>query len=331
MFIQYCKKMSSLYVEEALIPNRSPFSDSKGKKFYGQVLLTITHNEEIYKDVPVGKRDLNMTSTPAYPPAYDWLYFEIYCHPQRADGLLLEPISRLLRNYKAYIESWFFIRYNENGNHIRLRIKFCKFSDGQKIIQALNVAFAKEFALGIISDLQMKTYRREIERYGNDLIDLVESHFEKDSAYVLALLNQSLPDQIKYRLCSRLITDVVQEVFQQEESFHNTLKKVRDAFNKEHSMNMDDFKKANRYYSESLQGNHLDQHHDTGGRGIEFKKSFKSIIQTCEPNRRYNLFTDLFHMHVNRLFNSNQRTHEMLIYNFLLKDLQRDTALKHLL
>lgn len=329
MFLHYCKKMSSLYVEEALIPKHSPFFDSKGKQHIGQVLLTITHRDEIYKDVPVSYRNLNITNTPAYPPAYDWLYFEIYCHPQRADGLLLEPISRLLRNYKAYIESWFFIRYNEKGDHIRLRIKFRTFSEGQKIIQAINVSFAKEFALGIISDLQVKTYRREVERYGNDLIDFVESHFQKDSEYVLALLNQSLPDQVKYRLCSQLITEVSQDAFKQEDSFKDTLKKVRDSFNKEHSMKIEDFKKANRYYSKYLEENHDGLHYDTGGMYTNFKATFKDILQKCEQTRRYNLFTDLIHMHVNRLFNSNQRTHEMLIYNFLLKDLQRDTALKH--
>jgi thiopeptide-type bacteriocin biosynthesis protein len=331
MFIQYSRKMRSLYIEEALIPNQSLFFDSKDKRYAGQALLAITHKEEIYKDVPVNSRNLNLTNTPAYPPAYDWLYFEIYCHPQRADGLLLEPISRLLRNYKAYIESWFFIRYNENGDHIRLRIKFRKFSECQKIIQAVNVSFAKEFALGIISDLQVKTYRREIERYGNDLIDTVEYHFEKDSEYVLDLLNQSLPDQVKYRFCSQLITDVAQEVFQQEENFHDILKKVRDSFNNEHSMNTEDFKKANRYYSKYLIDNHNDLHYETSGSSSEFKGSFKDILLKCELTRSYSLFTDLFHMHINRLFNSNQRTHEMLIYNFLLKDLQRDTALKHLL
>ncbi|PSK90811.1 lantibiotic dehydratase [Taibaiella chishuiensis] len=330
MFIQYSKKVSSLYIEEALIPDRSPFFDRKGKQFCGQVLLTMTHTEEIYKDVSIENRNLNITNTPAYPPAYDWLYFEIYCHPQRADGLLLEPISRLLRNYKAYIESWFFIRYNENGDHIRLRVKFKKFSDGQKIIQALNVSFAKEFALGIISDLQVKTYRREVERYGNDLIDLVESHFQKDSAYVLILLRQSLTDQVKYRLCSQFITAVAKEVFQPQDNFHDTLKKMRDSFNKEHSMNMDDFKKANRYYSKYLESNQNDVNRETNRSCHDFKESFKDTLRDCALTRRYNLFTDLFHMHVNRLFNSNQRTHEMLIYNFMLKDLQRESAFKML-
>jgi len=38
-------------------------------------------------------------------------------------------------------------------------------------------------------------------------------------------------------------------------------------------------------------------------------------------------FSDLMHMHVNRLFNKDQRTHEMVMYYFLVKEIQRQNAM----
>ncbi|MNL78544.1 hypothetical protein D3C87_2049620 [compost metagenome] len=53
-------------------------------------------------------------------------------------------------------------------------------------------------------------------------------------------------------------------------------------------------------------------------------QSFAETLECCAPDGKMQLFTDLFHMHINRRFPANQRMHEMIIYTFLYKLLQRE-------
>jgi lantibiotic biosynthesis protein len=59
-----------------------------------------------------------------------------------------------------------------------------------------------------------------------------------------------------------------------------------------------------------------------------FSGSFIKTLQQCATENALKLLTDLMHMHVNRLFSKDQRTHEMVMYYFLLKDIQRQNATK---
>jgi thiopeptide-type bacteriocin biosynthesis protein len=90
------------------------------------------------------------------------LYYEIYCHQQRSDQLLLDVIHPILTEYKSGIKQWFFIRYNEGGDHIRLRIRAKSVLSGIQIMHALSNALHEDIQTGIIADLQLKRYKREM-------------------------------------------------------------------------------------------------------------------------------------------------------------------------
>ena len=63
-------------------------------------------------------------SAPAPRRERTWLYVRIYCPPALHDDAILHLIQPAVDELKARgrIERAFFIRYNEGGNHLRLRV-----------------------------------------------------------------------------------------------------------------------------------------------------------------------------------------------------------------
>ncbi|RZK21843.1 MAG: hypothetical protein EOO43_10340, partial [Flavobacterium sp.] len=326
-FIQYMQKQNIVYIEEVFLPDYSAVIDDKCKPYMAQFILNIYHQEKVYDGF--SKLD-EVTSTVKqfFPPGKEWLYFEIYCHQQRSDSLLSGPIAHFLTEYQDKIKSWFFIRYNENGYHLRLRILLNNENDGQELTAAFSDYLEQEIDKGIVSDLQLRTYRRETQRYGNDLIEDVEKHFSKDSAYVLSLLEITPDTNSKYRYCADLIEVIQKEGLFKDKVFANIIRMMSDSFNNEHNLESSDFKKINQQYQIYQKADTEVLNHNGQIAFDEFAASFIGILKVCDTERRVQMFSDLFHMHVNRLFNKDQRTHEMIIYYFLLKDVQRRNAMR---
>lgn len=326
-FLQYMQKHDKVYLEEVLIPGNSAVIDEKGKPYLAQFILNIYHQEKIYNGFSRIASDETSVKQ-FFPPGKEWLYFEIYCHQQRSDMLLSGPIAHFLDAYQSLIKSWFFIRYNENGYHLRLRILLKDENDGQVLTASFPDYLEEYLSAGLVSDLQLRTYRRETQRYGNDLIEDVERHFSSDSRFVLSLFETN-PDAIsKYKFCSDLVGKLQAETLFEDNEFADVIKMMSDSFNEEHHLEASDYKKLNAQYQIYLKSEYSSLTDSQLNDFDSFANSFINMLKICNPGRKVQLFSDLLHMHVNRLFNKDQRTHEMVVYYFLLKDVQRRNAMK---
>ncbi|KQR69837.1 lantibiotic dehydratase [Pedobacter sp. Leaf176] len=327
-FLQHVLKQDKVYLEEVLIPQESTVIDEKDNPYLAQFILNIYHDEQIYS----GFSKANSEITPVkefFPPGKEWLYFEIYCHQQRSDMLLSGPIAHFLDAYKSLIKSWFFIRYNENGYHLRLRILLNDENDGQILTSSFSDYLEEYLSAGLISDLQLRTYRRETQRYGTNLIEEIERHFSSDSHFVLSLFETN-PDAInKYKLCSDLVEKIQAKALFNDKVFTEVIKMMSDSFNEEHHLEASDFKKMNTQYQIYRKTEYINLTDNQLIAFNSFADSFINILKICNPERMVQLFSDLLHMHVNRLFNKDQRTHEMVVYYFLLKEVQRRNAMKN--
>jgi thiopeptide-type bacteriocin biosynthesis protein len=331
-FIQYLRKQKSTYIEEAFIPKHSVAHDPQDNPYYGQYLLSLTYKEQIYRHtyVPMAQKD-DQAVQKNIPPGQDWLYFEIYTHSQRANELLVNHIQPLIWQYSALIKKWFFIRYNENGDHIRFRIQLNDPKDAQIITAALSKGLQQEIQSAVVSEFLLKTYKRELSRYAHADMEAVESHFCKDSAYVTALIVTEPSAAQLYRLCIALALDIEKAnvLSTRDDEFNYVINKISMSFNQEHQLEAADFKELNMAYKEFKAEPEpiLNQQQEFLRR--QFSQSFIDTIAGCEPPiKRRQLLGDLMHMHVNRLFFNNQRSHEMIIYYFLTKELQREQAMK---
>ncbi|WP_133248508.1 lantibiotic dehydratase [Pedobacter yonginense] len=325
--IQYMQKQKSVYLEEVILPESSPVVDEDGKPYLAQFILNLYQESQIYAPANLVENSASTHVQQYFPPGSEWLYFEIYCHQQRSDEMLIGVISYFLETHEQDIKSWFFIRYNENGNHLRLRLLLHDVGQGQALTTALSNYLDDDLKVGLVSDFQIRTYKRETQRYGNDLIAQVETHFGADSNYVISLL-QAQPDAFtKYKLCSDVADKINQAEIFDTKDFAKMIKLFSDSYNNEHNLDATDFKKLNTQYQLYRKGASMELSPDQASHFELFSQSFVAVLKQAEPNKRMSLFSDLMHMHVNRLFNKDQRTHEMVMYYYLLKDVQRRNAM----
>jgi len=115
----------------------------------------------------------------------EWLYMKLYSGTKTADTVLFEIVrpvtSQLLQ--EGIIDKWFYIRYSDPHNHLRLRFHYMNPDHISKIIQTINKPIKKYIEKNLIWKIQVDTYQREIERYGENSIHLAEKIFYYDSGY----------------------------------------------------------------------------------------------------------------------------------------------------
>lgn len=324
-FLQYMQKQTSIYVEEAVLPQQSVVIDEDSKPYLAQFILSLIHHDQIYKGIRANVEPTDVTRF--FPPGKEWLYFEIYSHQQRSDQVLAEIIAPFLAQHTAEIKSWFFIRYNENGNHIRLRLQLNNVLGTQSLISDLMNDLDELLNTGLVADVQIKTYKRELERYGSENIARVEKHFATDSAFVLSLFETQPSHFDKYKFCAVLTSALVEAKITDGKTLHQMVSAISDAFNREHHLEAADFKQLNSYYQDFKKAEFTELTEAQQQQFSQLSASLVYNLQQCLPEKRVKLFSDLMHMHVNRLFNKDQRTHEMVMYYFLLKDIQRQNAM----
>ncbi|GGH16409.1 lantibiotic dehydratase [Pedobacter zeae] len=324
-FLQYLQKNGSTYIEEMLLPQNTTVIDEAGRPYLAQFVLGLGHGEQIYRGLTKKSADAGVTRF--FLPGKEWLYFEIYSHHQRGDQILTEVIAPLVSTHSDHVKSWFFIRYNENGNHIRFRIRLNNPDDGQLLTSKLMDDLELFVNSGLVSDVQIKTYKRELERYGSNMIENVEQHFAVDSEFVLSLLKTQADDFSKYQWCGLLFSKITGSGVIDKPAINKMVRLMSDSFNEEHRLDAADFKQLNNHYQEFRKTERAVSTAEQERSFGMFSDSFIKTLKLCAPENAPKLLTDLIHMHVNRLFNQDQRTHEMVMYYFLLKDIQRQNAI----
>jgi thiopeptide-type bacteriocin biosynthesis protein len=317
LLLSSLEKENVLYVEEAYIPLSACVKDTNGKPFLPQIILTLLHNDAIISPLRHSLSTTPSTNKKEWiGPGNLWLYFELYCNPFQADILLQRRITNFLKVNKKKISSWFFIRYNENGHHLRLRLHMTDIGYGYQLMGDLTKLINEDLQAGVISEVKVKTYKREVHRYSAYLMDKVEKHFFKDSKLVLAILPGMISDMKKYKLCADVLDGIASSGALAQHSFDLTIRNVVDSFNKEHNMTHAGFKELNKMYGDFLKESLPQLDRKTQACFNSFKNSLICLLWDCDVFNRPALMTDLMHMHVNRFFASNQRKHEAVLYNF---------------
>lgn len=108
---------------------------------------------------------------------------------------LLKPLLDLLFRNK-YITSYFFTRYWENGQHIRLRILMANMNLTEDtcefVLSQINIYYKNKNLDKLHNYVEVKSYIPEIARYGDkELMYIAEKHFEYSSRIVLQLITSN--------------------------------------------------------------------------------------------------------------------------------------------
>jgi len=192
--------------------------------------------------------------------------------------------------------------------------------DGFEIINQVMSELKALLKEGKISDLQLKPYNREVFRYGTVTMDNTESIFCLDSNYVLKLLNKQSPTTELYRHAIDLLLDIMDSLAIDIKTQINFTKSIADSMGSEQHINTEGFKKINEYFkTEILNTPAMRLTKAESSSYIKFRNRIIDHLKSLQHEIRLKTLADLFHMHVNRLFNQDQRMHEMVIYQYVVK------------
>jgi len=312
-------KNKKLYLEEKLSAEGQHVKDADGQPYETEYLINLQHCEQLYPGYVMEAGDFSLQHPQSLLPGGTWLYYEIYCHPHRADRILLDALHPLILEHRQHISKWFFIRYQQGGQHIRFRIMLSQPSLAGFIIASLNDLFQPYVDSGLVADVKLCTYKREAERYGKKYLSIIEDHFSIDSNYILSLLGAGLSNDQKYSYAMQFIEEFVSSPMVCPEGTKAFIEKQASAFSIEQHFQPTEFKKLNQKYRE------------LAGRQnccvntvqlIDLAKNAANILLHYPTNKRSEIIASLIHMHINRMFNCNQRLHEAIIYYLLLKKLK---------
>ncbi|MEV0624153.1 lantibiotic dehydratase [Nonomuraea sp. NPDC050404] len=150
---------------------------------------------------------LKATAAPADPPSriYDVsgrghgylpgqngrLYLKLYGHPDRHTSILLRHMPRLVELLEPLAGplAWWFLRYHDSDEHLRIRMTVPP-DTLTAVIDRINTWCDHLRRTGLIGRVQWDTYYPETARFGGpDAMDAAEAYFAADSASVLAQLS----------------------------------------------------------------------------------------------------------------------------------------------
>lgn len=277
-------------------------------------------------------------------PGSEWLYLKIYTGIKNADQILIEQTSSWI-NYltnKQIISNYFFIRYYDPDFHIRLRVKLTSCKAFTEVLQQFYTFFSKPTINGLTWKIQCDTYKREIERYGENTIEICESIFCIDSESQIQLFKKinhsNNADRYRWLFALQII-----DQYLNIQKFDNTYKSVFISNLSENFCNEFGFTNSNRLkqLNDKFRTNReiiettLQKGHDFSHDLLEWRqKHLTPLFQTLEAQQIKNqghisikeITSSLIHMSMNRLFRSNNRLCEMIIYYYLKKYYKSEIA-----
>ena len=270
-----------------------------------------------------------------FAPGSEWLYVKLYTGGPTADKLLGTSVPELTERLlsQGLIDRWFFIRYADPEAHLRLRFHRSPAASDRFYAELLPTVYAWADALrqaGLVQQVQTDTYRRELERYGNDTMVASEELFFHDSRAVVRwlaspgrgdeearwqfafggmdrLLNDfryTLPDKVR-------LLDSLRKAYLAEFAVTRVLRRQLDTNYRAHgSRTLTGL--VSGYAAENPELRTILQ-----ARSRASGDTIAEIV-AC-TNDRDRLLASYVHMFLNRLFVINPRQHELLVYYYMEK------------
>lgn len=267
-------------------------------------------------------------------PGDEWLYFKIYggikaCDDLVGGGRICRLMGKMQRG--GLIRQWFFIRYSDPDFHLRLRLNLTDTRLAGDAMRVVNSLLRPLCETQELHKFTIDTYTREIERYGASVMELTEELFCIDSEAVCAILQGIKGLNADYRWITAFVSadSFLSAVGLDLPRKLETLSELSVAYRNEYGYNSHNGKQLNDMYrqrrkviTEALQC--------PGGELLKLLPIFErrdARIAAAVAGRTHRLnVTSLLHMMMNRHFASQNRTNELLVYDFLKRIYASETA-----
>ena len=326
---QSLKKFNQLYFQENLHLNECLDMES----YANQIVLSLYKNNPLFSP----KLSSRVVRTKRnFVPGDEWLYFKIYCRCDFSTTILtdLYKIIKLLQK-KNIIDKWFFIKLQDPDFHIRFRLHITSMENICHVFSLVNQKTKAFVKSGHISDICLNTYKRELERYYDANITLVESIFCIDSKFVIEVFNRIRVENTWDSLWLYGLRGIDSYLNSFGLNIHQKLLFVSECY--ESYCNEFEANKITRKQIDTLfreQYNYIYNFFNSNDHEINklfihkeysLRQPIIEINSSLYEEQTYNLIKSINHMFINRLLITKQRLNEMVLYGILTKFYKKES------
>jgi thiopeptide-type bacteriocin biosynthesis protein len=325
-----CRRKDAVELEEILNTEPSLVTDSEGRCFNHEIVMSFSdHNplSRLPRPVVPGKLE-----RPAwFAPGQDWLYARIFASTQIIERLVCDlfPAVQAISS-KHDCRMPFFLRYNENGHHLRLRV----FGEGGRSWRALRddleALLEPYWRNRAISRLEYGTYFPETQRYGGAAsARLCEEIFSRDSVMVSAALQhlKGLPEGMpRFELALASIFHLLRDFELGVEVEIALLEEMKKSYQRRFEISdyrLNDSYRSARATVERISSGAFPEPDFFGDAIRERREAIQPFIlalkQDADPSRLKGVIMSLIHMTANRIFLENGTLQELTLTHFLAK------------
>ncbi|MGF9978892.1 lantibiotic dehydratase [Viridibacillus arvi] len=249
-----------------------------------------------------------------YLPGSKWLSLKIYFSKSSQDFFLNEFVLKYTSflQSKKYINEWFYIRYTDPEDHIRLRLKTLNKFNINFFLEDIKSSMNK---MNInINDLVIDTYKPEYIRYGNEnLMPSVEHFFKIDSQLSLYIMNEVNSYNSKFDL---IVLSVISLIYSFNISIDVFIKWIDNLLN--YKVFLDIYRNKKVFFNSHIE---LDKKNIIGLKPetllkLEERKEYCEILSKKikeQQQDHYKILTDFIHLHVNRVIGNDKNVEKMVL------------------
>jgi thiopeptide-type bacteriocin biosynthesis protein len=329
LLVKCIQKRKSVTLTEYDFEHDAVVLNDERRPLHAQLVTCLLNMEKSYPSTPGHHHISRVLSSNLYQrtflPGDGWLYIKLYTHVVLTDEILLNLVLPLLRKYKKQhiLFKWFFIRYQDPANHLRLRF-FTGSEHYHMLLTELMQKLKPFVATGRIADVIVESYQRELEKYGAEIIDEVESFFYADTEFILNIftLNQV---STTFKLCIAITSSlqIFRMFYETQQNCSQELTRVLENFSAEFDINKETRQRLDTRYR-MLQ--HILYKNNSYKIAPKVDRTFLASINLLkektlywQEDQRLYLLSNLVHMHINRIFEHEPRQHEIIVYHFMRK------------
>lgn len=346
VFVDAIKNRTSIILKEFLYEKTPTIGGHDNTSFINQNIALLIRNNTLYKTQSITSPAIQTKRN--FSVGSEWLYFKLYCGSKVADKILTESIKPLTETLleNNLIDKWFFIRYSDPQLHLRLRLHLVDKTKIGDVIRCLQSFISKAEEAGYIWKTQIDTYNRELERYGFENIVHAETFFYEDSKAIVEMLDQTWGDErenIRWIWGIRAIDDIFNTLQFPLADRLSLMEVLKENFAQEFKVDVLFKQQMDKKYRENrgIINQILDREKDLTSeiypllKILDNKKTVLSdtfnALQLLANENRLNvslreLLSSYIHMLINRLIPSNQRLHELFIYDFMYRTYESTAA-----
>ncbi|MBX9787995.1 MAG: lantibiotic dehydratase [Pirellulales bacterium] len=278
-----------------------------------------------------------------FAPGSEWLYAKVYGGAATADRVLVEHLQPVLEHLssRGLIEQWFFIRYADPDEHLRLRIQAKPNLLQHEVWPVVRDALAAARAAGLVGRVQLDTYQREVRRYGGPIgVQLAENWFAADSraaVEVIAATPGGAGQDLRWRLALVGLDRLLEDLGFDLTAKARVARQARDGFAAEFRVDTNLRQQLSQKFrtERNLLVALLAAQAETGANAAELESVIAALISRSHKTRPIaqayrhlaergelgctleELALSLMHMWVNRVARAAHRAQEVVLYDFL--------------